>query len=177
MSTNDVNLGDVNLGDVNPDPVNPIDLNGVVARTMRFGYDRGAWHPTLVQALDGLSAEQAAWKPAPGNNSIHDIVRHLTLWKHMVLDGMDGRGADFAGYAARDWPGTETTEQSWRDDLAALHEVSDTLLERVAALDPHHLGAAPGEGGVPLVWKLLNMATHDAYHAGQIRHLRVLQGA
>ena len=34
----------------------------------------------------------------------------------------------------------------------------------------------PGED-MPGVLRVLRMATHDAYHAGQIRYLRALQGA
>ena len=38
-------------------------------------------YPALLETLVGLTAEQAAWKPAPDRNSIWQIVDHLTASK------------------------------------------------------------------------------------------------
>ena len=51
------------------------------------------------------------------------------------------------------------------------------IAERVAKLDANGLlEPFPGED-MPAVLRLLRMATHDIYHAGQIRHLRALPSA
>ncbi len=52
------------------------------------------WQPSLKEALEGLTAAQAAWKPTPERHSIWQIVRHLILWKRGVLDAWNGNPPD-----------------------------------------------------------------------------------
>ena len=55
--------------------------------------------------------------------------------------------------------------------------VSEEIRRRVEAMpEAAFLEPFPGED-MPAVLRLLRMATHDIYHAGQIRYLRALQGA
>ena len=61
------------------------------------------WQPSLSEALNGLTAAQAAWKPAPERHSIWQIVRHLILWKRGVLNAWDGDPPDGAELEANDW--------------------------------------------------------------------------
>jgi hypothetical protein len=35
-------------------------------------------YPAVLEAMGGLTAAQALWKPAPGGNSILQIADHLT---------------------------------------------------------------------------------------------------
>src|SRR2546429_9421574 len=60
------------------------------------------WQPSLTEALEGLTAAQAAWKPAPERNSIWQIVRHLILWKRGVLDAWNGNPPDDTQLSAAD---------------------------------------------------------------------------
>lgn len=154
------------------------DLRDAAVATLHFGYDQENWHPALAQAVEGVSAERAAWRPEGGHNSIHDIVRHLVHWKRAALDdfrALASREA-FDAYAAQDWPHGPSDAASWERDVAALHEVSRALLAKVEAQDADALAAVPEGGRRPRAVNVLNLATHDAYHAGQIRLLRVLQG-
>ncbi len=154
------------------------DLRDATVATLHFGFDRENWHPALAQALDGVSAAQAAWRPEAANNSIHDIVVHLLHWKRSALGDFRELATSeaFEAHAARDWRREAADPAAWEEDVRELHAVSLALIEKVAATDAAELASPPEPGRQARAVNLLNLATHDAYHAGQIRLLRVLQG-
>jgi len=155
------------------------DLGDATVATLHFGFDRENWHPALVQALEGVTAEQAAWRPADGRNSIHDIVLHLLHWKRAALDNFEPLATRdaFDAYAAQDWQREAAVTVGWEGDVRQLMEVSKQLIETVEAAGAEELASPLEHGRRARALNLLNLATHDAYHAGQIRLLRVLQGA
>lgn len=139
------------------------------------------WQPSLSEALEGLTAAQAAYKPAPERNSIWQIVRHLILWKSAVLQAWDGDPPDETQLTAADWAKVNEDEAAWQRDVRELMAVSREYLDRVQRLDDaalsrpitwyRHPGAIQ-----PLAIRLVRTVTHDIYHSGQIRYLRALQG-
>lgn len=148
------------------------------------------WQPSLKEALQGLTAAQAAWKPAPlakdrprapaERHSIWQIVRHLILWKRGVLDAWNGNPPDPEQFAASDWQLVAGSEADWERDRRTLLEISTQFLTRAQALDDAGLSKQivwyKGGASQPLAMRVVRTATHDAYHAGQIRYLRALQG-
>ncbi len=139
------------------------------------------WQPSLSEALEGLTAAQAAWKPAPQRHSIWQIVRHLILWKRGVLNAWDGDPPDGAQLEANDWQEIAGGEADWVKDRRTLLDISTQFLTRAQALDDAGLSRRitwykSGEAQ-PLAMRVVRTTTHDIYHAGQIRYLRALQGA
>jgi uncharacterized damage-inducible protein DinB len=65
-------------------------------------------------------------------------------------------------------------------DVRALEALTRRIKERVRALPEAALAQRiptyAGEPDQPLAIRLARMATHDIYHAGQIRYIRALQG-
>jgi len=139
------------------------------------------WQPPLSEALDGITAAQAAWKPAPDRHSIWQIVRHLILWKGGVLDAWNGNPPDGQQLTARDWREAAGSEADWARDRQTLLAISLELLSRVHALDDAGLSQPidwyKGRHRQPLAMRVVRTTTHDAYHTGQIQYLRALQGA
>lgn len=138
------------------------------------------WQPPLSGALRGLTAAEAAWKPAPERHSIWQIVRHLILWKRGVLDAWDGDPPDGEQLAASDWHEVTGSEADWERDRRTLLEISEQFLTRARALDDAGLSKqiAWYKGGFtrPLAMRVVRTTTHDIYHSGQIMYLRALQG-
>jgi len=138
------------------------------------------WQPSLKEALEGLTAAQAAWKPAPERHSIWQIVRHLILWKRGVLAAWDGNPPDGEQLSAADWKQAAGSEAEWERDRRTLLEISTQFLTRTQALDDAGLSKPvvwyKGGATQPLVVRVVRTTTHDVYHAGQIRYLRALQG-
>jgi uncharacterized damage-inducible protein DinB len=143
-------------------------------------FENDAWQPALSSAIHGLTAQQAVWKPAPERHSIWQIVRHVLLWKQGVLAAWDGVTGDEEEFERRDWQEAAGDDEAWQDDIRALEEVTQRIKDRVAASSETALGQSiPTYRGYPnqvLAVRLARMATHDTYHAGQIRCLRALQG-
>ncbi len=164
--------------------VTPKDL---LLNHLEYTFQREAWQPSLAMAVQRLTAAQASWKPGPDRHSIWQIVRHLTRWKRATLEAWRGaqplfRGrevtARFKEIMRTDWQDASGNDADWQADVRALEEVSQAIQERAQALDLESLlQPFPGEEWGPAVLRVLRMATHDIYHAGQIQYLRALQGA
>jgi hypothetical protein len=144
----------------------------LVLALLEEGYSRKTWHgPNLRQSLKGVSARQAARRPAPGRHNIWELALHSAYWKYAVRRRIEGRKRGSfilkgSNFFVRPEEG-KATEAAWRADLA--------LLER------EHLalrGAIRSVLKSPRAKKLLRalygVALHDIYHAGQIRLLRRL---
>lgn len=138
------------------------------------------WQPPLSGALRGLTAAEAAWKPAPERHSIWQIVRHLILWKRGVLDAWNGDPPGGEQLEASDWHEVTGSEAEWERDRRTLLEMSDQFLTRAQALDDAGLSRRvvwyKSGHTQPLAMRVVRTTTHDIYHAGQIMYLRALQG-
>jgi hypothetical protein len=155
-------------------------VKDLVLDHLTYTFEKEAWQPSLSKAVAGLTAAQAAWKPSPERHSIWQIVRHVILWKQGVLDAWGGKVPDYREFERVDWQDVAGDDAAWQADVRRLRTVSRRLKRRAEAAT----GAAmsrkiPTYTTLPdqvLAKRLTRMATHDSYHAGQIRYLRALQG-
>jgi uncharacterized damage-inducible protein DinB len=138
------------------------------------------WQPPLDGALRGLTAAQAAWKPAAPRHSIWQIVRHVLVWKRGVLQAWDGDPPDGGALDAADWKEAAGGDAEWERDRRALLDLSAEFLRRVQGLDDAALSRQvvwyKSGWSQPLAMRIVRTTTHDIYHAGQIMYLRALQG-
>jgi uncharacterized damage-inducible protein DinB len=152
-------------------------LKEVVLAHLEYTFEKEAWQPSLAMAVDGLTASQAAWRPGPQRHSIWQIVQHVTRWKRAALDDLSGRRPDYDAVERADWRDTSGDDAAWQADVAALREVSAEIKAWVAARSDEDLARTREGESASLAVRIQRMATHDIYHAGQIRYLRALQGA
>jgi hypothetical protein len=159
-------------------PIDPrIDL---LLRLLAEGFDHKAWHgPNLRGTLRGLSAADAARRPAPDRHNIWEVAVHAAYWKYAVRRRVtgDARGSfplKGSNWFTRpdpavhpdDWP------EAWAADLKLLDEQHRLLWAVVAGFDPEKLDRPwAGSKYVPSK-QILGAAMHDVYHAGQIRMLK-----
>lgn len=48
-------------------------------------FEKRSWHgPNLRGVLRGVTAEQAAWRAAPGRHNIWELTVHAAYWKYAV---------------------------------------------------------------------------------------------
>jgi hypothetical protein len=135
------------------------------------GYDKKAWHgPTLRQSLRGVSAVDAAWRPAPGRHNIWEIAVHAAYWKYVIRRKLCGEPRGTFALKGSNWfPRPEEmppAEKAWKADLRILEEEHRRLRVALASASPAKL--------IPARF-LFGAAFHDIYHAGQIRLLRRLR--
>ena len=128
----------------------------------------GVWWAPWRDAIDGLTAEQAAWRPAAGRHSIWQIVDHMAHWhEYFVIRNQGGAAMDEHELEQLNWQETDdVSEPAWhaaRERFARSHaQVRDALIR----------GCSPPKPQLNLRY----LYAHDCYHVGQIMYIRSLMG-
>jgi len=137
----------------------------------------GPWHASLLESVEGLDVDQARWSPAPGRPSAWALVRHVVHWKRGVMEALDRDGLDADVWAATDWGDLPWDDAAWHADRDELARVTRLLAQRLAAADEGLLDNDVSGFDATIAETAFHVATHDAYHAGQIRLLMRLRDA
>lgn len=149
--------------------------NEILLALLEEAFKKKTWHgPNLKQALRGLTAKQAAWRPAPGRHNIWEEALHAAYWKYAVRRRLEGgkrgsfvlTGSNFFSRPEKE----KATEAAWRADRAILENEHRALVKAVRkTLESPTAGKQ--------LRMIYGVAFHDIYHAGQIRMLRRLMNA
>ena len=144
-------------------------------------YNRKAWHgPNLRGSLRGVTAEEAAWRPAPGRNDIWEIALHAAYWKYTVLRQITGEKRGSFPVAGSNWftrpePASDSgPARDWKTDLALLGDMHRRLRAAAAGMPPAMLRDIPAGSKFTYAALLRGVALHDVYHAGQVQSLKRL---
>ena len=146
--------------------------DAMILALLAEGYSKKTWHgPNLRQSLKGVSAKDAARRPAPGRHNIWELAVHAAYWKYAVRRRIEGgKRGSFILKGSNFFPRPEkgkATEAAWKKDLELLaHEHQALELAMRRALKSPRAGKL-----LPMMY---GVAFHDVYHAGQIRLLRRL---
>ncbi len=129
-------------------------------------------YAAVMEALAGVSATQALWKPAPTQNSIWQIVEHLIASKEWQIEMLERGQA-----AAPVWNEPSGGEAEWQATLTRLKEAHGQLKMALGKIAEEDLLKVPvPEWGSTLLELILSSGSaHDAHHSGQIDYLRGLQ--
>lgn len=143
-----------------------------IEEQLRRAFEGPAWSgPSVREALDGVTATQAALRPIPGAHTIWELTLHIAVWEDVVR--RRALGETFHPTDAEDFPSVEvTTASAWADALAALAAGHRALRDVVAAFDERKLDQPLTPGGASGYVQFHGAAQHDLYHAGQIVLLR-----
>lgn len=154
-----------------------MSIGNVLVHTLKYANEEEGWIHPLGPAVEGLTAAQAAWKPAPQRHSIWQIVRHIILWKQPTVDRWDGKPTPSADeLSASDWREASGDDAAWQADVRRLLDLHRQVRARVEAADEATLMSPLPGSKQPRALGVSDMTVHDGYHAGQIRYLRALQG-
>jgi uncharacterized damage-inducible protein DinB len=145
-------------------------------------FERQAWHgPNLRGSLRGVSAAEAARRPAPGRHCIWEIAVHCAYWKYAVRRRLTGeKRGSFALEGSNWFPRPEVglrgaaLEKAWRGDVALLVAEHRRLREVVAALPAPDIDRRSRGSRQTNLVLVRGVANHDLYHAGQIQLLKRL---
>ncbi|PGM54675.1 DinB family protein [Bacillus sp. AFS053548] len=137
-------------------------------------YDKESWFAPLKDSIEGITAEQAAWRPSgEATKSIWENVNHLLYYKERIVANLEGREW------TQNLDGDQTfflTEQSneeneWKKVVERLENTNCSLRQLVSNMTDEELLRNSFEV------KLMDLLLHDAYHTGQIIQNRKLQGS
>jgi len=164
--------------------MNTVDLGGLERDASPVGLlwalldDTTRMRRAEIGELDG---DAVTWVPFPGMHSIGAVLMHIVdaevHWIHEVVGG-DLRSPERRVLLQSD--ATDQWNRRWAPapemahaDLLALHDATRARSHELAGgiLDPEATFPL-GDRLVTLRWVLKHVATHEAYHYGQIELLR-----
>ena len=142
-------------------------------------FERKAWHgPNLRGTLRGVTAKEAAWRPAPDRHNVWELCVHAAYWKYAVRRMLTGEKRGSFAFPGSNWfarPGSDASASAWKKDLALLREEHRRLKAAISPLRAGDLTLRP-RGSKYVVARLIQgAAAHDLYHAGQIQLLKRLR--
>jgi uncharacterized damage-inducible protein DinB len=149
-------------------PKAPPTLKSILLEQLRTSHNKEDWFVPVNIAIEGLTPEQAKWKPAgKDNHSIGQLANHILYWDERNL-------AKFKGQAPAKYDGNndetfnDFDSKSWNETVRKLDAVMTEWERAVEAADEAKLKD----------WYsiIAHVGMHNAYHTGQILYVRKMQG-
>lgn len=146
----------------------PQTLKSILLLQLQEVHNKEEWFVPANIAVEGLTAEQANWTDGKGNHSAGQLAYHLAFWNKSSLARMKGeQPPKFSGN--NDETFTNFDAKQWADTVKQLDQ-SLTELEKLV----ENAGDSQLNQWAPTIEKI---ATHNAYHIGQIIFVRKQQGS
>ncbi|WP_379150993.1 DinB family protein [Paenibacillus sp. sgz5001063] len=133
-----------------------------------------SWYVTFTESVQGLSEEEAVWKPDEDSNSIAELVQHLLYWNQT----WQSRYREASVHAV---PSVESNNLTFElPQGISFEQLQTSLLEVLlnwqSLLTEDQLAEDIQEFPGSQWWEIIgNVTTHNAYHIGQIVLIRKLQ--
>jgi uncharacterized damage-inducible protein DinB len=146
-----------------------------LADQIRRAFEGEAWHgDSLMEILAEVNAKTAAAKPVPNAHSIWELLLHIAAWDGAVIRRAHGHAVQLSD--AENFPSVkDTSDAAWRNDIEAVKQKHDDLVETVASFPDSRLQEqVPGkkESYYNFYYLFSGIVQHELYHAGQIALLK-----
>jgi hypothetical protein len=148
-----------------PPAVKPT-LKSVLLEQLRTTWNKqDDWYVPVMKAVEGLTPQQAAWRPTDSTHSVGELTYHIWFWNTVGLDKFYGRkrpafsgnnNDTFTGFKEANWTTlVQQLDQVMKDWEQAIIQADEPTLEK---------------------WykTIADMSTHNTYHTGQILVIRKL---
>jgi len=143
-------------------------LKGVLLFNLKRTHNVKDWFVPANVAVAGLTPEQAAWSDGKGNHSVGQLTYHLVFWDRRSLAKFQGeQEGKYSGN--NDDTFTNFDPKKWNDLVKQLDEVMTEWEKAVESADDAKLKAN--------FEVISNIATHNAYHIGEMVMVRKEQGS
>ena len=143
------------------------DVRAVLLEQLKSTHNKKGWFVPVNTAVEGLSAEKAAWKDG-GNHSVGQLTFHLAFWNERVLNDLKGsKNASFSGN--NDETFDKFDQAQWNAVVKRLDDVLTGIEKWVETATEDQLKKNAAT--------LANVNAHNAYHTGQIIVVRKAQGS
>jgi len=144
-----------------------------ISEQLKCSFYKGAWHgPSLLEALENVTAKQAAKRPIPQAHTIWELVLHAAAWIKAVDKTITAMEYTQISDEAN-WPTiSDQSESSWNDTLDSLNKSHKKLEKHVLTLKDAALEKIPANTSSSIYRLLHGVIQHNIYHAGQIAILK-----
>ena len=150
------------------DQKSPPTLRSILLEELRSTHNQEDWFVPANIAVEGLTPEQASWTDGKGNHSVGQLANHLIFWDERNLAKFKGeQPAKYSGNNDETFNNFDT--KNWPETVKRLDEVMTEWEKAVETADDKKLDAWASTIG--------KIATHNAYHIGQMIYVRKLQGS
>ncbi|MEO7673371.1 MAG: DinB family protein [Pyrinomonadaceae bacterium] len=151
--------------------------------TLLKQYDRcwneNGWFVAVRNAIEGVTAEQAAWKPEGSDNSIWESLSHVSYYNNAYLQRF--KGIDYKYDVADNdetFRGGALSEDEWQTEVAKFDAIMTEWRGLIEASEEAKFDQPiSAENSANWGELIANVNAHNAYHGGQILLLRKLQGS
>ncbi len=150
----------------------PAELSRIAEQLAR-ALEGEAWHgPSVLETLEGVTAEQAAAQPIAGAHSIWELVLHLCGTYGLVLRRLGGDGRQLT--ESEDWPAVpELSAENWSHSISLLKQLNEELRQAVKNFPVESLDKPlVSEAHYTAYTQFIGLTQHNLYHAGQIALLK-----
>jgi len=143
-------------------------IRTILLEQLKTTHNKQDWFVPVINSLQGLTIEQANWKPNDSSHSVAQLAAHLLFWNKNQLDKFKNNKEDaFDGNNEKTF--ANLTAEEWQSTVKQLDDVLTEWEKIVATTDETKLTK----------WYniVAHISTHNAYHTGQILYVRKLQGS
>lgn len=146
----------------------PTTLRGILLEQLKTTHNQEDWFAPASVAVAGVTAEQANWKSGPNSHSIGQLTYHILFWDKQALAKFKGETPEkFSGN--NDDTFNDFDDKKWADTVRELDQVMTEWEQAVQNADDKKLAEWAST--------IEHIATHNAYHIGQIVYIRKEQGS
>jgi uncharacterized damage-inducible protein DinB len=136
-------------------------------------------HVSLDSAIAKLSPKLRGGKPEGLPYSVWQLVEHLRLVQHDILDFCVNAGYEERAFPDDYWPKTDEppSAKAWDESLAELRRDREALAALADDPELDLFAKIPHGSGQTYLREIVLVADHTAYHVGEIVAIRRLLGA
>ncbi len=138
-------------------------LRSILLEQIKTTHNNKDWFVPINASIEGLTADQASWNDGSGNHSIAQLTNHLIFWNLQQLAKMKGEKAPaFNGDNNETFSSVDKT--TWESSVKRIDSVMIQLEKLLQTASESNLKK----------WatNFAHIATHNAYHTGQILYIR-----
>ena len=143
-------------------------------------YDENGWFVAVRNVLDGVTAEQAAWKAEGTDNSIWESLAHLTYYNNAYLQRFKGEKYEYKksdNDATFEAP-ADPSKEDWKSEIEKFDAMMREFRSLIEQAEESQFDEQVSETNTASWGELiLNINAHNAYHGGQMLLIRKLQGS
>ena len=141
-------------------------------------FETNGWFVSVKNAINGINAEQAAWKSVGSDNSIWSLLSHMNYYNNAYLERFQGRQFGYDIAENKETFTQSLTDEEWQAEVRRFETIMNGWHRAIEAADEAKFEEIePPFNEHSWAWIIASINAHTAHHGGQIVLLRKLQGS
>ena len=144
----------------------------------RVCFEENGWFVAVRNAIAGVDAAKAAWKPDVADNSIWELLSHMNYYNLAYLERFSGHDFEYKIADNDETFAQGGSDQEWKSEVDRFEQITigwHNALENTTESKLAELAPPFNESSWATI--VANINAHTAHHGGQIVLLLKLQGS